>query len=79
MWFARRNFPKRNIFEKKKQKMLIICHIDWREVGVAFELQCLRNCTLSSCIYIALLAALVGGTGNMQIMRISVQNTTLFI
>ena len=28
--------------------MLIICHIDWREVGVAFELQCLRNCTLSS-------------------------------
>ena len=28
--------------------MLIICHIDWREVGVAVELQCLRNCTLSS-------------------------------
>ena len=28
--------------------MLIICQIDWREVGVAFELQCLRNCTLSS-------------------------------
>ena len=28
--------------------MLIICHIDWRKVGVAFELQCLRNCTLSS-------------------------------
>ena len=30
--------------------MLIICQIDWREVGVAFELQCLRNCTLSSFI-----------------------------
>ena len=28
--------------------MLIICQIDWLEVGVAFELQCLRNCTLSS-------------------------------
>ena len=28
--------------------MLIICQIDWREVGVAFELQCLRICTLSS-------------------------------
>ena len=28
--------------------MLIICQIDWREVGVAVELQCLRNCTLSS-------------------------------
>ena len=28
--------------------MLIICQIDWREVGVAFELQCLRNCRLSS-------------------------------
>ena len=28
--------------------MLIICQIDWCEVGVAFELQCLRNCTLSS-------------------------------
>ena len=28
--------------------MLIICQIDWREVGVAFGLQCLRNCTLSS-------------------------------
>ena len=28
--------------------MLIICQIDWREVGVAFELQCLHNCTLSS-------------------------------
>jgi len=27
---------------------MIICQIDWREVGVAFELQCLRNCTLSS-------------------------------
>ena len=23
--------------------MLIICQIDWREVGVAFELQCLRR------------------------------------
>ena len=42
-------FPKTaNIFEQKTQKMLIICQIDWREVGVAFELQCLRNCTLSS-------------------------------
>ena len=30
--------------------MLIICQIDWREVEVAFELQCLRNCTLSSVI-----------------------------
>ena len=28
--------------------MLIICQIDWREVGVVFELQCFRNCTLSS-------------------------------
>ena len=28
--------------------MLRICQIDWREVGVAFELQCLRNCTLSN-------------------------------
>ena len=35
---------------KKTQKMLIICQIDWREVGVAFELQCFRNCTLSSII-----------------------------
>ena len=25
------------------------CQIDWHEVGVAFELQCLRNCTLSRC------------------------------
>ena len=33
--------------------MMIICRIDWREVGVAFELQCLRNCTLSSCFYVA--------------------------
>ena len=32
---------------KKTQKMLRICQIDWREVGVAFELQCLRNCTLA--------------------------------
>ena len=31
--------------------MLIICQIDWREVGVSFELQCLRNCTLSSYCY----------------------------
>ena len=36
---------------KKTQKMLIICEIDWREVGVAFGLQCLRNCTLSSLWY----------------------------
>ena len=28
--------------------MLIICQIDWREVGVAFDMQCFRNCTLSS-------------------------------
>ena len=48
---ARRNFPKRNIFEQKTQKILIICQIDWHEVGVAFELQCLRNCTLSSLSY----------------------------
>ena len=41
--------PKTQYFRtKKKQKMLIICQIDWREVGVAFELQCPRNCTLSS-------------------------------
>ena len=33
---------------KQTQKMLIICQIDWREFGVAFELQCRRNCTLSS-------------------------------
>ena len=31
--------------------MLIICQIDWREVGLAFELQCLRNCMLSSCTF----------------------------
>ena len=31
--------------------MLIICQIDWCEVGVAFGLQCLRNCTLSSYHY----------------------------
>ena len=31
--------------------MLITCQIDWREVGVAFELQCLRNCTLSSLFF----------------------------
>ena len=30
--------------------MVIICLIDWSEVGVAVELQCLRNCTLSSFI-----------------------------
>ena len=35
--------------------MLIICPIDLREVGVAFELQCLRNCTLSSCVYFVLI------------------------
>ena len=28
--------------------MLIICQIEWHEVGVAFEMQCFRNCTLSS-------------------------------
>ena len=28
----------------------VICQIDWREVGVAFELQCLRNCALSSSV-----------------------------
>ena len=42
---------------KKTQKMLIICQIDWREVGVAFELQCLRNCTLSSYDYFVYLAS----------------------
>jgi len=31
--------------------MLIICQIDWRDVEVAFELQCLRNCTLYSSDY----------------------------
>ena len=36
---------------ERTQKMLIICQIDWHEVGVAFELQCLRNCTLSSFHY----------------------------
>ena len=35
--------------------MLIICPIGWLAVGVAFELQCLRNCTLSSCFYAELL------------------------
>jgi len=50
-----RNFPKRNIFEQNKQKMLIICQIDWREVGVAFGLQCLRNCTLSSLSFFTVL------------------------
>ena len=39
------------IFSPKKKKMLIICQIDLREVGVAFELQCLRNCTLSSLLF----------------------------
>ena len=52
MWLAfvvaRRNFPKRIIFEQKTQKMLIICQIDWREFRVAFELQYLCNCMLSS-------------------------------
>ena len=38
---------------KKTQKMLIICQIDWHEVGVAFEMQCFRNCTLSSYNYFA--------------------------
>ena len=33
--------------------MLIICQIDWREVGVAFEMQCFRNCTLSSLHFIS--------------------------
>ena len=30
--------------------MLIICQIDWREVGVTFKMQCVRNCTLSSLV-----------------------------
>ena len=45
---ARRSFPKAIFSNKKTQQLLIICQIDWREVGVAFELQCLRNCTRSS-------------------------------
>ena len=41
--------PKTQYFRtKKEQKMLITCQIDWRKVGVAFEMQCFRNCTLSS-------------------------------
>ena len=48
LWLPRRTSQKRNIFEQKTQKMLVICQIDWREVGVAVKLQCLRNCTLSS-------------------------------
>ena len=40
--------PKTQYFRTKTQKLLIICQINWREVGVAFKLQCLRNCTLSS-------------------------------
>ena len=34
--------------------MLIICQIDWSEVEVAVELQCLRNCTLSSILLMCL-------------------------
>ena len=41
--------PKTQYFRtKENRKMLIICQIDWREVGVAFKLQCLHKCTLSS-------------------------------
>ena len=43
---------KTQYFGTKKQQMLIICQIDWREVGVAFEMQCFRNCTLSSYLII---------------------------
>ena len=43
--------------------MLIICQIDWREVGVAFELQCLRNCTLSSLVLLSPLIIIFSTTG----------------
>ena len=33
--------------------MLILWQIDWREVGVAFDMQCFRNCTLSSWSFFA--------------------------
>ena len=39
--------------------MLIICQIDWREVGVAFEMQCFRNCTLSSLLNIVMVHKLL--------------------
>ena len=45
--------------------MLIICQIDWREVGVAFELQCLRNCTLSSYLYIKVQATTSDHVGQL--------------
>ena len=51
LWLPRGTSQNAIFSNKQKQKMLIICQIDWREVGVAFELQCLRNCTLSSCLY----------------------------
>jgi len=41
--------PKTQYFRTKNPENADnICQIDWREVGVAFELQYLRNCTLSS-------------------------------
>ena len=52
--------PKTQYFRTQNtQKMLIICQIDWREVGVAFELPCLRNCTLSSfvCLSVSTVSA----------------------
>ena len=40
--------------------MLMICQIDWREVGVAFEMQCFRNCTLSSYLLMNVLTLTTG-------------------
>ena len=40
--------PKTQYFRTKNAENADNMPIDWREVGVAFELQCLRNCTLSS-------------------------------
>ena len=50
LWLPRGTSQNAIFSNKKKQKMLIICQIDWSEVEVAVELQCLRNCTLSSFI-----------------------------
>ena len=44
---------------KKKQKMVITCQIDWREVGVAFELQCPRYCMLSSYYYCVIIIIII--------------------
>ena len=48
LWLPRGTSQNAIFSNKKKQKMLIICQIDWRKVGVACELQCFRNCMHSS-------------------------------